>query len=163
VLVFGTRFEGKVFDTEGDHLAQPIQPGDANAEVATDKVWVWLMEESLREGFLTMVGADPEAITPNGDGIGDEARISYTLLQLTGEAFVKVSIWDVLGRQVRRVYVGREMNGRYDRPGGSHRHKVWDGRDEEGKVVRPGVYLYTLSVKTDAETTQKVGRISVVY
>jgi len=163
VLVFGTRFEGKVFDTEGDHLAQPIQPGNANDAVSTDKVWVWITEESLREGFLMKVGADPEAITPNGDGIGDEARISYTLLQLTGEALVEVLIWDVLGRQVRRVYVGRETNGRYDRPSGSHRHKVWDGRDEDGDLVRPGVYLYTLSAKTDAETTRKVGRIAVVY
>ena len=155
VLVFGTRFLGKVFDTEGNYLPQPIQSGNANEEVSTDKLWVWVTEESLQGGLLTRVSVDPEGITPNEDGINDEARISYTLLQLTGEALVEVSIRELSGAPIRKVYGGRESNGRYDRP--------WDGRDDGGNLVPPGMYLYTVSVTTDAETTRKVGRIAVVY
>jgi len=163
VLVFGTRFLGKVFDTEGAHLPQPIQSGNANAEVSTDKLWVWVTEESLREGLLTMVAVFPEGITPNGDGVNDVAQISYTLLRLTGKALVEVSIRDLLGRQVREVYSGRETNGRYDQPDGSYGYKVWDGRDGDGALVPPGIYLYMVSVKTDAETSWEVGKIVVVY
>jgi flagellar hook assembly protein FlgD len=95
--------------------------------------------------------------------VNDEARISYTLLQLTGEAPVEITIYDLSGHRVRKVYSANEMNGKYDQPSGSYKYKTWDGRDEDGDLVPPGVYLYKISVDTDTGSHSEMGRLAVVY
>jgi hypothetical protein len=52
------------------------------------------------------------------------------------ESGVELAIYDVLGRKVRRL-----MRGRI--PAGEH-HVVWDGKDESGARVSPGLYYYRL-------------------
>lgn len=47
-----------------------------------------------------------------------------------------IIVYDVKGRKVRELYRGH-------RPGGVHA-EVWDGRDDAGRVVGSGVYLYRL-------------------
>ncbi len=162
VLVFGTRFGGEVYDLESKELPQLVEDGNANDEVSTDKLRVFVSEGSLGR-YLGSVEVDPEVLTPNGDGINDEVRISYTLLQLTGEAPVDISIYDVLGRRVRGVYRGKERNGRYAQSGGVYAYKVWDGRDGDGHLVPPGIYVYKITVEADAGSSERAGALTVVY
>ncbi len=65
--------------------------------------------------------------------------ISY---QLNHQSDVKVSIYDVLGREIRTFNVGYEAAGSHG--------LVWDGRNDFGKIVAPGVYLYRLQVNGEA-------------
>jgi hypothetical protein len=68
---------------------------------------------------------------------------------------VQLEIFDVRGRLVRRIVPsdqvpGRLDAGRYGRPAGDalgtcDPRMTWDGRDETGAYVRPGVYLYRLT------------------
>jgi hypothetical protein len=58
-------------------------------------------------------------ITPNGDGINDRA--------IFGSGIDEVKIFDVRGRRVRTI------------PGPS---PVWDGTDDNGRIVQNGVYIY---------------------
>ena len=56
----------------------------------------------------------------------------------TDAAKVALRVYDVLGRRVRQVWQG-------PLGAGSHRF-VWDGRDESGRAVAAGVYVYQVAV-----------------
>jgi len=68
---------------------------------------------------------------------------------------VRLEIFDIRGRLVRRLVPSADMPdqldvGRYGRPAGGalgtcDPRMEWDGRDETGAFVRPGVYLYRLT------------------
>ena len=122
-----------------------------------------LIREGHLKAVLDSIWVVPPGISPNGDGMHDAAAICYRLLKLTGEAEVHVEIYDLTGRKVRTVFRGRQKSGVYEHPGGIYRHRVWDGRSEEGSPVPPGIYLYRVSVHTDVERTEKSGTIVVVY
>ena len=57
---------------------------------------------------------------------------------LSGEATVRLAVYDVLGRTVRVLIDA-------PRAGGEHA-TTWDARDEAGQPVAPGLYLYRLEV-----------------
>ncbi|MBD3298614.1 MAG: PKD domain-containing protein, partial [candidate division Zixibacteria bacterium] len=56
---------------------------------------------------------------------------------LTAEADVRLEIFDITGRRVRLLHHGH-------REAGTH-NAVWDGRDEQGRVVASGIYFYRLT------------------
>ncbi|MDE2814003.1 MAG: T9SS type A sorting domain-containing protein [Gemmatimonadota bacterium] len=68
----------------------------------------------------------------------------------TDAAGVSLMVYDVLGRRVRQVWQGSLRAG-------SHRF-VWDGRDEAGKAVAAGVYVYKVAVdgRVEAKKTTKL-------
>ena len=46
----------------------------------------------------------------------------------------------------------------------SGRHEVvWDGTDDSGERVAPGIYLYQISLDADNGTEELLGTVSVVY
>ena len=68
----------------------------------------------------------------------------------TDEERVDLALYDVLGHRVRRLWQG---------PLGAGRHRfVWDGRNEEGKAVAAGVYIYKVEVdgQVEAKKTTKL-------
>ncbi len=68
----------------------------------------------------------------------------------TDAAGVSLTVYDVLGRRVRQVWDGSLAAG-------SHRF-VWDGRDEGGKAVAAGVYVYQVEIdgRVEAKKTTKL-------
>ena len=62
----------------------------------------------------------------------------------TDAAGVSLTVYDVLGRQVRQVWQG-------SLPVGTHRF-TWDGRDEMARNVAAGLYLYRVEVDGRIET-----------
>jgi hypothetical protein len=81
-------------------------------------------------------------------GPAGTARIEYTVLE---SVLLDVSLYDVTGRRVRRLFSGRLLPGDY-----SHE---WNGRDEEGTQVGSGSYFYLLRV---GERIAGKGRIIVI-
>lgn len=71
--------------------------------------------------------------------------ISYTLNK---QSDAKVTIYDVLGRKIRTFNVGFQVAGSYG--------IVWNGRDDFGKVVAPGVYFCRLQSNGEAQTMKMV-------
>ena len=63
------------------------------------------------------------------------AAIHYSLI---ADALVTLEIFDVLGTKVRTLVSGETQN-----PG--HYEVYWDARDQQGKPVHAGNYLYRLS------------------
>jgi hypothetical protein len=70
--------------------------------------------------------------------------------ELASPATVRLGIFDLLGRQVRRLAEGAK-------PAGQHA-AAWDGYDQQGRRAGSGIYLYRL--ETPAGT--KVRKLALV-
>ncbi len=117
-----------------------------------------------RDGDLDMTGVDeladllflltnsPPVATGDGNsGRGAPSLRTFSLAQnhpnpfnpvttigyeLSGEAVVRLTVYDLRGRAVRTLVSSRQQPGRHT--------AVWNGRDDGGRVVPSGVYLYRL-------------------
>ena len=154
VFTHGTRLTGRVWRSGSNQLPQGIAPGNANEDVASDKLKVLIFEEYMPK-ILDWVNVSPRVITPNGDGVNDRLQISYVLLKLTVPATVDILVYDLSGRLVREIYSRKDRTGRHER--------TWDGKDGDGQSVCPGTYIYLISVNTDSGSSQKMGTVAVVY
>lgn len=152
VFRYSTEFTARVLDTKGDEVSQLIRPGNATIRIPSDGISV---RTTLGAGTVGSVSATPRTVTPNGDGINDEVEISYDLFKLTKGAEVELSIHTLSGGQIRLLHTGFEGSGRY-------RH-AWDGRDEDGRRVVPGVYVYCMEVRTDEGVERRAGTVCVAY
>jgi len=86
----------------------------------------------------------PDVFTPNGDGVNDQASFHFKVIKVGDDSPVEVLIYDLSGRLVRRLVEQRGVStGTYG--------VGWDGRDELGAVVAPGVYVVRLRVDTDTQ------------
>ena len=149
----GTEFAGRVFDTTRPHeVRQRVVPGNATDEIEGDRLSV---RTALSESLVFSPRISPNPFTPNGDGVNEAANISYKLLRLTSAVPVSLEIYDLSGRQVRRVYEGEDPVGEY-----SH---AWDGRDDSDELVPPGLYLYRLVVDVQSGKETNSGVVAVAY
>ena len=108
-------------------------------------------EESDR---LLRVEMSLAVLTPNGDGINDELTIAYDVFEMTSDAAVSVGVYDLSGRLVRRLYEGQDGVGRY--------RSTWDGTDDDGRALPPGVYLLRLVLGTDGNSDTRTEIVHVV-
>ncbi len=161
VLTYSTNFTAAVRLTTDPGAAQVIDPGNvtflgAGDEGAFSGTTV-LSPSVLIEGqLLDQVEAAPNPFTPNGDGINDEAIIHYNLLSLSTSRPVEVALYDLSGRRVRILFAGEEANGRYT-------DKVWDGRDDQGQAVPPGLYVARIFVSGDSGDAEQSRVVAVAY
>jgi hypothetical protein len=157
VVIFNTIFSGRVWDTQAGGSGQPVLEGDANFAVSTNTLQVALSKESI--GALlrqVKLNGGPSAVfTPNGDGANDRLRLDFTVTQLTEPGRVEVILFDLGGRPVR-VLVDEE------RVGGLYR-ETWDGRDEGGDLVPPGVYLSLIRVHSGSGVFAETRTLGVAY
>ncbi len=93
------------------------------------------------------------AFTPNGDGVNDALSLSFVLLK-ADSIEPQVQVLDMAGRVVARL-AGESM--------GPSRRFVWDGRDEAGQRVAPGVYLYRIDTNAAAGDATQLHTVSVAY
>jgi len=152
VTVSGTEFRGEVADSQSDAFPQRVAFGDA-AEEAADNTLV--VSARIDEDLFTGVAFSSAVITPNGDQINDQITLDYILLKATHEVAVKVVAYDLSGRPVHRLYQARDRSG--------PNQVSWDGRDDAGAVVPPGMYLLRLEAATDAGIATQMRSIAVVY
>ena len=96
------------------------------------------VNEDIPEVFA-LLGCTPNPFNPM-------TTISYELPQ---PSHVNLHIYDIAGRLVRNLESGRTMEaGRHD--------VVWRGRDEDGRPVSTGVYMYRLTAGGYSETRRMV-------
>ncbi|MGC9315785.1 MAG: right-handed parallel beta-helix repeat-containing protein, partial [bacterium] len=63
------------------------------------------------------------------------------------ECDIEIAIYDILGNKIRILYDGVRGSGIYS--------EVWDGKDDKGRTVASGTYLYRLKAD-DYEETRKM-------
>ena len=149
VFAFGTAFQGKVFDSASDELPQVVV-----ADVSVDPRAL-SVEVVLEESILAALQIRSNPFTPNGDGTNDEAAVSYSVLKVTEPISVSVQIFDLAGSMVRDLSAGREASGDHEHP--------WDARNDQGRMVPPGIYVARVTAEAIAISESKSTAIMVAY
>ena len=149
----GTRFEGRVFHSDHPHeVRQEIVSGDANQDVESDQLTV---TTSLSNTLLYAPKVSPNPFTPNADGINDVVNISYKLLRVISAVPISVEVFDLSGRLIKTLYSGADPLGEYEH--------TWDGRDDFGNFVSPGIYFFRIQADVQSGREIKTGTLSVAY
>ncbi len=154
VLRYETVFTGRLIDTTREGaIPQVIEGGNAAPRFAGDDLSVRVPLKGQR--LVYQVSAMPAVFTPNGDGINDYTTITYDLLYLTGQAPVAVRIYDLARNQIAELPAANSRSGRFLHP--------WDGRDAQGDLLLPGVYILQVEVETDSGAERSSSVVTIAY
>ena len=173
VLRFGQGFAGRAWLVDpaatGDGpLPQAVVPGNAAQLGAEDVDPRPVGSEDLtavdnnlavriaiRGSLLGRLHVTPAVFTPNGDGVNEAAAVHFEVLRLGVGAPLRVEIRDLSGRFIAAPFADHRASGRFA--------AAWDGRDGNGAVVAPGIYLVRVSLDTNVGAAAKTGLVSVAY
>lgn len=116
-------------------LSQPTPIGVGSAADKRLYAGFWPRPWSLAsvDGCVLPGDIDDQLFQNSPNPFRSHTVIAYTT---SHEGHVEIAIFDVRGRRVITLLSAAEAPGR-------HRF-AWDGRDDTGKVVSPGVYFYRL-------------------
>ena len=161
VLIYSTNFTGSVQLSTEPGASQAVISGDAvllGEGDEADLSGTTVLSPSVLEKtqLLDQVLIEPNIFSPNGDGANDVMGMSYNLLSLSIVRPVTIGVYDLSGRQIQVIHDGLEANGQYT-------NKTWDGRNEHGELVPPGLYIVRIKVKGDAKVEEKAQIVGVVY
>ena len=95
------------------------------------------------------------AFTPNADGINDLLKVEYDLVNLVGGVPVALEVFNLAGVRVADIAVDAGISGRFS--------ATWDGRDDQARLLSPGLYLLKLEVEADEETDIEVAVLPIAY
>lgn len=159
IFRYGTTFSGRVWNSEFPTAPQALRPGNATSFGPDDvaelsSLFVAIPEKQIGR-LVGRIDLSSPVLTPNGDSANDEVDLTCNLLQLTVPAPVELEVCDLAGRTVRTI-------ASVDRGVGPVTWS-WDGRDDSGELVNPGIYVWSLRVKADAFTERHAGTVAVAY
>ena len=130
--------ERNVFIAEVLDTAQPRNPQQVGAsderEDALAIFGVGVSDRVFDKGSLTVA---PNPFSPNNDGRFDEVEFSYELAKIGTPQRVRLRVFDLRGRELQELT--------FQQKSGSHT-VTWDGRDEDGQLVAPGLYVFQVDV-----------------
>ena len=96
----------------------------------------------------------PSPFTPNGDGVNDETRIDFEVLNLGASREARVRIYSLDGRvrweQRQLVASGQQSI-------------LWRGTDDAGSLVPPGIYICQVDLDVDDRSSNHTTAARLVY
>ncbi|MBI2430160.1 MAG: hypothetical protein HYV29_15440 [Ignavibacteriales bacterium] len=99
---------------------------------------------------LVDVVIDPNPFTPNNDGRNDITVIDFSVTKIEVPKPLRIKIFDLTGRKIRTIAdLMSGVNPYFGDPRKGGSAFLWDGKDDNGKVVRPGVYILQVSLDVD--------------
>ena len=147
-------------DTLAIFLPQRVEDNDVVDFAATDQLSdrnslaVIADISAQSENLVTNFKVVPNPFTPNGDDVNDEVVVTFDVQRLLTPKPVYLEIFDLNGRR-RRLIERQLSSGGYS--------QQWDGRDDAGQVVPPGLYLLRISTDADHAGEAQTRIISVAY
>ncbi len=155
IFLNGTVFNVSVAHSENPSSWQRVDAGDVTDELPGQGLSVSV---PMDDRIIGDVEIAPNPFTPNGDGVHDEMGFRFSVFKLSSPRKVEVVIRTLHGKRVRSL---TEQRGN---AAGNYLF-LWDGRDDAGNRVPPGIYSAALHVNADSESapTQAPYMVSVVY
>ena len=126
--------------------------GDATPEAQADRLSI---QGALRQELVLELQAAPPVFSPNGDGVNDQLQVSYILLRALSQVPADLIVYDLAGRPVRNLQKSGALNG--------PQQVTWDGLDESGATVPPGLYILRLSIETDTGSEDRSLLVGLAY
>ncbi len=141
------KFFVQLTDIQGSALIPTGTPQVRTAQTYTLNAKV-IAAANLAGRFGELVGEDGFAFKNTGPNPANpQAKLVYVLPSSGGSSYgVKLRIFDVNGRLVRKVVDGEQQAGPHV--------AVWDGRDDNGRGVASGHYFARIDA---GQFTEKVG------
>ena len=154
VFQYGTTFSGRVADSSRPYeLAQTVAAGDADGREDGGSLRVALAQ--VGQHPISPIALSSPVCTPDGDGINDRVDFAYDLINIVDAAPVRSALYGLDGR-VRRTFDPQ--------PGISgHFAGSWDGRDDRGEVLAPGLYILRVEVTSGRGHHQASRIIALAY
>ena len=116
--------------------------------------------------LLSEVDVNPSVFSPNGDRNFDGTVVEFTLARVSEPQTIDISILDLSGRVVRSIKP-KLIGGQYLRPPAANRVTqapgYWNGKDDEGNTVPPGIYLVRVKARFDRGDETRVRPVAVAY
>ena len=154
VFALAWTFSGEVYNAGTDALSQPVEPGDASAELGTNGLRV-LGVAGRSEGPVLQLEFSTGVLTPNGDGVHDEVEIGYALVGLPEDVPVVLKVYALDGRRVTERSLGQQRFGM--------QAVRWDGRDGGGALLPPGLYLVEIAPAAERTGARLLRTLALVY
>ena len=151
IYVQATRFDAFLEDSQKAQIRQLVDPGDAAPQVESSSNVVRL---PVADQLFAGLSFSPALITPNGDGINDQLRISFDLINVLSARPLHLRLYDLSGRPL----FTQEQAGQ-----AGHIAWHWDGRDQRGQRVPPGLYIAELHIAGDAGDRSARRIVAVAY
>ena len=164
VLRFGTKFSG--FASLGGTIGQEVLPGNADLLDPGDDDIIQIgdvnqrgLSVDLSSGFsgnlLINVEASPRPFSPNGDGVNDLTTINYDLARLVDATPLSIQVFDLAGRRIRTLFSDAQKGGSFS--------QEWDGRNNAGQLVPPGIYIIGLDLDSDSGREKVATTVELAY
>ena len=154
VFEFATTFQSEVLDSVRDVLPQPVVGADVGEALSTNSLRVF-GTTAQKTAFIQNLTFSPPVFSPNGDGINDELHVAYSLFRLPQAVPVVLAIYTLDGRRVASIEAGLQHAG--------PQHLRWDGLDETGRLLPPGLYLTTLDLRSEFATEPQLRPLGIAY
>ncbi|MCU0453945.1 MAG: hypothetical protein MUE68_09815 [Bacteroidetes bacterium] len=139
---------------------RPDNPQRVDVQMAGGEEGWTLLTTGVPDQIISTAEIDPNPFTPNGDGRNDQTHVSFIVTNLVVPRPVHVEVFDISGRLVRtllnqsssaRAYVEQDAI-------------IWDGRDDNGRLLPPGLYLLQIRVETDGLNPSVLTRtVTIAY
>ncbi len=154
IFEFATTFQSEVLDSERDVLPQPVVGADVGEALSTNSLRVLGTTEQTT-AFIQNLTFSSAVFTPNGDGINDELHVAYSLFRLPEAVPVVLEVYSLNGRRVALVEAGLQNAG--------PQSLRWDGRDETGQWLPPGLYLTALNLRSEFAADPQLRPLGIAY
>lgn len=135
-----TRFPAEIVSN-----GTPANPQRVDYSVANNVESWTIITTGVPEEIVVSATADPNPFTPNGDGRNDITYFSFFVSNLVSGRPLRIKIYDVTGRLVRSLVDMKTTAAAFVEQNAI----PWDGRDDRGKILPPGLYLYQIYIETD--------------
>ena len=151
IFSYDTPFAGSLFvSATPREVPQAIRPGDADERSNTLRVAL----DRIPENPIQLMRLSPQIFSPNSDGVNDLVQIEYELLNRSNAPPAALRVYDLAGRQVCAMLGDPAESGLF--------HAEWDGRNNQGALLPPGLYVLQLEIEADKHTDRSQRLVALV-